>query len=47
MLKEKYNVLSTEELCQLLNRTDKAIYHQVSYLRKRGWTFHRKKDENS
>ena len=38
-LKDNYNVLPMEELENKLNRKKSAIYSQVAYLRKRGWTF--------
>jgi len=38
-LKDNYNVLPMEQLESKLNRKRSAIYSQVAYLRKRGWTF--------
>ena len=38
-LKDNYNVLSMEQLEIQLKRKKSAIYSQVAYLRKRGWTF--------
>lgn len=38
-LKDNYNVLPIEQLESKLNRKRSAIYSQVAYLRKRGWTF--------
>lgn len=38
-LKKHYNVLSIEQLEIELKRKKSAIYSQVAYLRKRGWTF--------
>lgn len=47
LLKLHYNVMNIDELASLLDRGVPAIRNQVSYLKKRGWTFNRKKDENS
>tara|TARA_R100000654_G_scaffold3930_1_gene12293 strand:+ start:615 stop:800 length:186 start_codon:yes stop_codon:yes gene_type:complete len=44
LLKDNYNILSIEELCTRLMRTPSSITSQVNYLRKRGWTFHRRAD---
>ena len=38
-LKDNYNILSMEQLEIQLKRKKSAIYSQVAYLRKRGWTF--------
>jgi len=47
ILKEYYNVISPEELAALLpDRNPKSIVNQVYYLRQRGWTFARKRDNN-
>ena len=43
LLKEYYNNCTVEELLELLpGRTENSIRKQVSYLRKRGWTFNAK-----
>ena len=47
LLKKHYNRMPVTELASLLGRTEQALTNQVSYLRKRGWTFNRTKDENS
>jgi len=44
-LKRYYNVVHMKDLEEQLNRSSIAIRAQVFYLRKRGWTFKRKKDE--
>jgi len=44
LLKDNYNVISIDELCTRLMRTSSSITSQVNYLRKRGWTFHRRTD---
>ena len=44
-LKEYYNVLPIADLEKKLNRTRSSITSQVNYLRKRGWTFKRTRDE--
>lgn len=44
-LKEYYNTVSIEDLEHKLNRTRSSITSQVNYLRKRGWTFKRIRDE--
>ena len=42
ILKRWYYLLSEEELEEKLpGRTRSQIYNQVSYLRKRGWTFNK------
>ena len=43
-LKRHYNDLSTEEIALKLDKTKEQIHSQVYYLRKRGWTFNRRKD---
>jgi len=42
VLKDYYNIKSVEELAEILQRSTSAITSQVNYLRKRGWTFHRR-----
>jgi len=42
VLKDFYNIKPLEELAELLERSTSAITSQVNYLRKRGWTFHRR-----
>ena len=44
-LKRYYNVIHMSDLEQQLNRSAISIRAQVFYLRKRGWTFTRKRDE--
>lgn len=44
-LKKNYNVLPLHEIIEELNRTHSSIVSQINYLRARGWTFKRKKDE--
>ena len=44
-LKDNYNVLSMEQLEIQLKRKKSAIYSQVAYLRKRGWTFENTRDK--
>lgn len=44
-LKRYYNVIPMEELEEQLDRSATAIRSQVFYLRRRGWTFKRKKDD--
>lgn len=47
ILKKYYNVVSAEELAVLLpDRDPKSITNQVYYLRKRGWTFVRPRDNS-
>lgn len=43
-LKEHYNSVAIEDLEKHFDRTANSIRSQVNYLRKRGWTFNRKKD---
>jgi DNA-binding MarR family transcriptional regulator len=44
VLKDNYNKMTLEELSTRLLRTPSSITSQVNYLRKRGWTFHRRTD---
>ena len=44
-LKENYNVVPMSVVSEKLERTPTSIRSQVNYLRKRGWTFKRIKDE--
>ncbi len=44
-LKENYNVIPMKEIVYELERTATSVRSQVNYLRKRGWTFKRIKDE--
>ena len=44
-LKENYNELPMNIIVEHLERTATSIRSQVNYLRKRGWTFKRKRDE--
>ena len=43
-LKDNYNHVPIEEIIAKLNRSPSSITSQVHYLRKRGWTFNRIKD---
>ena len=43
-LKEHYNIMPTEDIMKYLDSSASQIYSQVSYLRKRGWTFHTRRD---
>ena len=43
-LKRHYNVKSTEDIATLLDRSTSQVASQVYYLRKRGWSFHRRLD---
>ena len=43
-LKRHYNVMPIEELAQKLERNEEAIVSKVYYLRKRGFSFHRRTD---
>ncbi len=46
ILKKYYGVVPLSELTIMLpGRTEKSIYNQVHYLRKRKWTFNRKLNE--
>jgi biotin operon repressor len=45
LLKKEYNEVPVEELAEKLGRSVQAVRNQVSYLRKRGWTFKRVKDD--
>ena len=47
LLKDKYNTIPTEQLSALMGRSLSSITSQVNYLRKRGWTFNRRKDESN
>ena len=47
VLKDYYNIKSVEELAEILQRSTSAITSQVNYLRKRGWTFHRRGIEST
>jgi len=47
LLKEKYNTIPAEQLSALMGRSLSSITSQVNYLRKRGWTFNRRKDESN
>lgn len=44
ILKDNYNKMTLDELSTRLLRTPSSITSQVNYLRKRGWTFHRRTD---
>ena len=46
-LKKYYNVIHIKDIEEQLNRSATSIRAQVFYLRRRGWTFNRKKDEQS
>ena len=46
-LKQHYNTVAIEDLEKHFDRSAMSIRSQVNYLRKRGWTFNRKKDEQS
>ena len=46
VLKDFYNIKPVEELAEILERSTSAITSQVNYLRKRGWTFHRRTVES-
>lgn len=46
-LKEHYNTVAIEDLEKHFDRSATSIRSQVNYLRQRGWTFNRKKDEQS
>lgn len=45
-LKQYYNVLELSEIAATLGRSEKSIYNQVYYLRKRGWKFNRNGNTN-
>jgi len=47
LLKDFYNIKPIEELAEVLQRSTSAITSQVNYLRKRGWTFHRRGIESN
>ena len=44
LLKKFYGDLSIDDLTTMLGKTKSAIYSKVHYLRKRGWTFDKKRD---
>ncbi len=44
VLKDNYNKMTIDDLSTRLLRTPSSITSQVNYLRKRGWTFHRRTD---
>ena len=46
-LKRHYNVVPIEELAQKLQRTEDSIVSKVYYLRRRGFSFHRRADAKS
>ena len=46
-LRDHYNQTSIDEISTKLMRTTSSITSQVNYLRKRGWTFHGRTDEQS
>jgi len=46
-LRDHYNQTPIDEISTKLMRTTGSITSQVNYLRKRGWTFHRRTDEQS
>ena len=39
LLKRYYGELSVDDMCIMLEKSKSAIYSEVHYLRKRGWTF--------
>jgi len=43
-LKDLYNTMSIDDLSTKMARSTGSITSQVNYLRKRGWTFQRRKD---
>ncbi len=43
-LKENYNVLPMHTIESQLERSESSIRAKIHYLRKRGWTFNRRKD---
>ena len=43
-LRRHYNVMPIEELAKKLERTEDSVVSKVYYLRKRGFTFHRRAD---
>jgi biotin operon repressor len=47
LLKDFYNIKPIEQLAETLQRSTTAITSQVNYLRKRGWTFHRRGIEST
>lgn len=46
ILKERYNTIPVEELAYNLDRSVQSVRKQVHYLRKNGWTFPEKNEEN-
>lgn len=46
-LRDHYNQTSIDEISTKLMRSTSSITSQVNYLRKRGWTFHRRTDGQS
>tara|TARA_S200000501_G_C20651956_1_gene667880 strand:+ start:219 stop:392 length:174 start_codon:yes stop_codon:yes gene_type:complete len=46
-LKDNYNVIPIEKIVSELNRTHSSITSKIRYLRRRGWTFNRKRDATS
>jgi len=43
-LKDNYNVIPIEKIIFTLGRTQSSITSKIRYLRRRGWTFNRKRD---
>ncbi len=43
-LKDLYNTIPLDELSTKMARSQGSITSQVNYLRKRGWTFNRRKN---
>jgi|TARA_R100000084_G_C4639115_1_gene142759 biotin operon repressor len=43
-LKDNYNVIPIEKIIFELGRTQSSITSKIRYLRRRGWTFNRKRD---
>ena len=43
-LKDNYNVIPIEKIISELGRTQSSITSKIRYLRRRGWTFNRKRD---
>jgi len=46
-IRRHYNVKSTEDIALALDRSPASVTSLVYYLRKRGWTFHRRSDAKS
>ena len=46
-IKRHYNVKPTEDIARTLDRSAASVTSLVYYLRKRGWTFHRRSDAKS